>query len=312
MTQAGAQPRMISEQPPTLPKTLGKTKVSTIVQKEILIEGKGFVDTYDWVINPYQGCSFGCQYCYASNFTQTTAEQVSWGQWVKVKQNAAENLRKRRKGALNRQTVYMATATDPYQPIERTAEVTKQILEDLAERQPGVKLVIQTRGPLVLRDVDLFRKIQDDGGRVQVNMTVTTDDDEIRKIYEPGCPSNQARLKAITEIQAAGVQGCITITPALPMKNPQEFGQSLLATEVKRFIIQGLHTADTSRGRNVAITDRRAMESAIKHYGAKSGQEAAKLYQEEYARNAKVIREVLTTEPGITLGVGKQGFKPPF
>ncbi len=106
----------------------------------------------------------------------------------------------------------MSSVTDPYQPLERKLELTRRILRVLAGRHRP-KLVIQTRSPIAARDTDLFRKIEQGGGRVQVNMTVTTDDEDVRKTFEPGCPSNPARLKAIREIREAGIQACITMPP---------------------------------------------------------------------------------------------------
>ena len=82
----------------------------------------------------------------------------------------------------------MSSVTDPYQPIERQLELTRRLLAIMAERHRP-RLVVQTHSPLVARDCDLFRRIEDKGGRVQVNMTVTTDDENIHHVFEPFYPS---------------------------------------------------------------------------------------------------------------------------
>jgi len=292
--------------------TLPKVKISRIKQREIVMPGKGFVDTYHAVINPYQGCSFGCSYCYASNFVQTPQEKREWGQWVKVKANAQAMMNAKRPGSLNGKTVDMATTTDPYQPVERTEEITKLVLEDLVRNHPRVKLVVQTRAPLATRDIPLFREIAAQGGRVQVNVTITTDDDRIRKIYEPGCPSIPARLKAAKTLHDGGVAVCITVTPALPIADAARFAETLPETGAKSFIIQPFKSPDLRKGANIAITDRRAVESAMSWYQTDSGQEAMRRYNSEYRRNEEVLRRKLAAEAGLELGFGKAGFKPPF
>ena len=88
-------------------------------------------------------------------------------------------------------------------------------------------------------------------GRVQVNMTVTTDDDRVRRNYEPGCPSIAARLKAVQEIAERGVQTCITMTPMLPLRDPESFAAALLETGTRRFILQPFHLEDRGRERFV-------------------------------------------------------------
>ena len=292
--------------------TLPKLQISRIKQREIVMPGKGFVDTYHAVINPYQGCSFGCSYCYASNFVQTPQEKRDWGKWVKVKANAQAMMNAKRPGSLNGKTVYMATTTDPYQPVERTEEITKLVLEDLVRNHPRVKLVVQTRAPLAIRDIPLFREIAARGSRVQVNVTITTDDDRIRKIYEPGCPSIPARLKAAKTLHDSGVAVCITITPALPIADAARFAETLPETGAKSFIIQPFKSPDLRKGANIAITDRRAVESAMSWYQTDNGQEAMRRYNAEYRRNEGVLRRKLATEAGPELGFGKAGFKPPF
>ena len=159
----------------------------------------------------------------------------------RLSETSLELLGRMQDGALDGKRIYMSSVTDPYQPVERRVKLTRGLLEIMAERH-APKLLVQTRSPDVVRDIDLFHKIERRGGKVQVNMTVTTDDDELRRAFEPGCPSNAARLKGIAEAQAAGIQSCGTMTPLLLARDADAFADALLATGVRRFITQPFHT----------------------------------------------------------------------
>ncbi|MCY4618545.1 MAG: radical SAM protein, partial [Chloroflexi bacterium] len=91
--------------------------VETYDAQQILTRGAGYLSDYDYSLNPYVGCAFGCSYCYAAFFAPFD-KQESWGDWVRVKQNAAAKLTRMRR-SLEGKTIYMSSATDPYQPIER-------------------------------------------------------------------------------------------------------------------------------------------------------------------------------------------------
>lgn len=145
-------------------------------------------------------------------------------------------------------TIYLGSVTDPYQPIEKELSLTRSLLKELADfHQP--RLVIQTRSPLLTRDIDLFKRFE----HIQINMTVTTDNEEIRKVFEPYCPSNLMRLKAIKKVQEEGVQSCITMTPLLPVMQPEDFAIKLKETAVQKFIVQPFHG---EKGKFVAGTRR--------------------------------------------------------
>ena len=105
-----------------------------------------------------------------------------------AKENATELLKKRRPGYLDGKRIYLSSVTDPYQPLEKELKLTRRLLEIMLNNHTP-KLVVQTRSPTVVNDIDLYRKIEKRGGRVQVNMTITTDDESIRKAFEPYCPS---------------------------------------------------------------------------------------------------------------------------
>lgn len=264
---------------------LGHATISYRRATSILTRATGFMGDYDFTLNPYSGCGFGCVYCYAASFSRDEEKRDSWGRWVEVKENAVAVLRRMRT-PLAGKSIYMSSATDPYQPIERHLGLVRELLEELAPAQP--RLVVQTRSPLVSRDIDLFQRFD----HVRVNMTVTTDSERVRKTFEPWCPGNRVRLDAIAEIAAAGLDAGITMTPLLPIENGVEFAKELLATGVRRFVVQPFHA---ERGSYVA--------------GTRSG--AIELVQElgwtpqRYRETVGMLRERLPS-----LLEGREGFAP--
>ncbi len=285
------------------PDHIGIAAVAYAPAREVLTKATGFMDAYDFTLNPYSGCSFGCTYCYAAFFSRDVDRRDTWGKWVNVKENAVELLRKRRSGSLDGKRIYMSSVTDPYQPVERRLELTRGILQAMAERRDRPKLVVQTRSPDVVRDCGLFRRIEDNGGRVQVNMTVTTDDEDIRRTFEPHCPSNPRRLDAIGDVQSAGVETCITMTPLLLVASPYAFADRLLNTRVQKFIAQPFHF---KRGKFLAGTRDGAFDLMAEKLGCHRAS-----FQDEYMEHYRMVFGVLRdTLP--ELGEGKSGFEPPF
>ena len=287
------------------PDQIGETRVFYAPAREILTKATGFMDSYDFTLNPYSGCSFGCTYCYAAFFSRDVEKRDSWGHWVTVKENAVELLERRlakRPGSLDGKLIYMSSVTDPYQPVERELKLTRRLLEVMANGHKP-KLVVQTRSPDVARDCDLFQRIEENGGRVQVNMTATTDDEDIRRTFEPFCPSNPVRLNAIGEVKAAGIDACITMTPLLLVSSPYAFADSLCDTGVEKFIAQPFHF---QRGKFLAGTRDRAFDLMAQKLDCDRDS-----FKDEYMEHYKMVFEVLQDQLP-ELGEGKDGFKPPF
>ena len=285
------------------PDSVGEVRISYVATREILTKATGFMDAYDYTLNPYSGCSFGCTYCYAAFFSRDIEKRDSWGKWVIVKENAVELLRNRKPGTLDGKRIYLSSVTDPYQPVERQLKITHGILQAMADRGDKPNLVVQTRSPDVADDWELFRQIEDNGGRVQVNMTVTTDDEDIRRTFEPYCPANPNRLEAIAEVQSKGVETCITMTPLLLVSSPYAFADSLVATGVQKFIAQPFHF---QRGKFLAGTRDKAFDLMAEKLGCDR-----KSFRGEYMEHYRMVFGVLQdTLP--QLGEGKSGFEPPF
>ena len=284
------------------PCLIGETEICYAPAREILTRATGFMDAYHFTLNPYSGCSFGCTYCYAAFFSRDVERRDSWGYWVDVKENAVELMAKRKAGSLDGKLIYMSSVTDPYQPVDRELKLTRGILEIMAERHKP-RLVVQTRSPTVVRDCDLFRQIESNGGRVQVNMTVTTDDEDIRRTFEPFCPSNMVRLQAIGEVQKEGIDACITMTPLLMVSSPYAFADALVETGVQKFIAQPFHF---QRGKFLAGTREKAFDLMAEKLGCDR-----ETFKEEYLEHYRMVFGVLR-DMLPELGEGKDGFAPPF
>ena len=116
---------------------------------------------FRWSINPYRGCEFGCRYCYA-RYTHEFMEMrdpADFEHKIYIKQQAAWLLRQELRSLKSGEQIALGTATDPYQPIEKRALVTRSILEVMAD-QHGLRLGIVTKSTLIERDIDLLRQMQ--------------------------------------------------------------------------------------------------------------------------------------------------------
>ncbi|MEZ0325613.1 MAG: radical SAM protein [Fimbriimonas sp.] len=199
-----------------LPEFIGRARVLASDSKNLLTPGKGRTSDFDYTLNPYRGCSFDCSYCFAAAFVPDELQKSEWGLWVEAKVKALDSLASKE---LRNKRIFMSSATDPYQPLEGKVKLTRSIVEELLRQQ--VRLMVQTRSPIVERDIDLLQGFDD----VQVNLSITTDDEEVRKRFEPSCASIDRRLLTISRLSAAGLKTCICVGPMLPMRDPEEFAR---------------------------------------------------------------------------------------
>lgn len=179
--------------------------VKEIRSKTILSASK----IYDYVINPYVGCQHACHYCYARFIKKFSGHKEPWGEFVDIKINAADLLKaeiKKKKCG----NVWISGLCDPYQPLESKYKLTRNCLEILADNKWQV--IIQTRSSLVLRDLDIIKRAED----FEAGLTVTTGDDEIRRLFEPNAPSVQERLNTLDELHKSGIRTYAMIAPILP------------------------------------------------------------------------------------------------
>ncbi|MFE4570741.1 SPL family radical SAM protein [Paenibacillus chitinolyticus] len=236
-----------------------KPEYGYTMPKTLLNKGTGFLAGYTHSLNPYTGCSFGCSYCYVRKMPVSTFRGAEWGTWVDIKKEAAELFRKelRRAKSKGPVTLFMSSSTDPYQPIEYKERVTRSLLEVMTEEPPDFVL-LQTRSPLVERDMDLLLQLKN---QVRVSMTVETDLDEIRKRFSPAAPPIQARLKTLKALKAAGIPAQAAIAPLLPSS---EAFPELLKSVVNRVCVDDYFMGDGSGGRRTRSLN---MVTAYKELG---------------------------------------------
>ena len=221
---------------PARPATQGNADVIYADASAILARPTGRLADLDFVINPYQGCTFACTYCYAAFFVAEEEQRERWGRWVRVKTNAIAKLRNSRQN-LHGKTVLMSSATDPYQPIEAKLELTRSLLPILAER--GAHLAVLSRSPLVTRDIDLFKQFD----HINITISITTDSDDVRKRFEPQCASIDRRFEALQQLTEAGFRTRINVAPLLPLNNARTFAERIIETGVSRVHINTFHEA---------------------------------------------------------------------
>ena len=176
-----------------------------------------------YCINPYVGCAHACRYCYATFMKRFTGHLEPWGSFVDVKINAPEVLRRELKRA-EKGGIILSSVTDPYQPLEAKYQITRKCLEVLTLFQFPVDIL--TKSPLVLRDIDIISRLKD----AEVGITITTDDERIRKIFEPKAPTVHVRIEALKKLHETGIKTYAFIGPVLPM-NPEN-----LSRQVKPYV----------------------------------------------------------------------------
>lgn len=163
----------------------------------------------DYTVNPYVGCKHGCTYCYARFMKRFTGHSETWGEFIDVKINGPNLLESEiKRKQIGR--VWISGICDPYQPIERKYELTRKYLKILLKHNWPV--TIQTKSPLVLRDIDLLRKFE----KVEAGFTITTANEEIRQIFEPKAPPIEERIKTLEKLHLAGIKTYAMIAPLLP------------------------------------------------------------------------------------------------
>jgi len=187
---------------------------------------------YDYCLNPYTGCAHACTYCYATFMKRFTGHPEPWGSFVDVKINAADALQRQAR-RIRSGSLVVGSVTDPYQPVERKYGVTRQCLTILA--RTGLTVHILTRSDLILRDIDILKHIP----AVEAGLSITTDNDDIRKIFEPNAPPIEARVGALRALHHAGIRTYVFAGPLLPL-DPVRFA-SMISGHADEVLIDKLN-----------------------------------------------------------------------
>lgn len=172
--------------------------------------------SFNWSLNPYQGCVHGCHYCYARRYHGFHELDASrdFPRIIFVKTNLHTVLRQElRRPSWKNETVAVGTATDPYQPIEGRYRITRRCLEAFVDHRNPISLV--TKGTLIVRDLDLLAELAQGPGCTVV-FSITTMDRQLWRQLEPGTPPPEKRLWAMQALVQAGVRAGVLLAPVLP------------------------------------------------------------------------------------------------
>lgn len=172
-------------------------KINELQAKSVLTKS-GLPGT-DWVINPYNGCLFGCMYCYAAQIARWKHPTEQWGSYLDVKLNAPALLREeltkleKRLKTKDFGSVFFSSVTDPYLGLEAKYRLTRDCLQVLADFGYQGLVSVQTKSPLVTRDIDVLVRLKN----ASVGFTITSLDDKISAFLEVMAPPISYRLKAL-------------------------------------------------------------------------------------------------------------------
>jgi len=191
-------------------------KINEITAKSVFT--KSGLPASDWVINPYNGCLFGCMYCYAAQIARWKHPTEQWGSYLDVKLNAPEVLAReltaleKRRNTKDFGSVFFSSVTDPYVGLEAKYRLTRKCLQVLADFGYQGLVSVQTKSPLVVDDAEVLKKL----ARVAVGFTITSLDDKISAFLEVYAPPISARLKALKTLHDLGIPTYAFVGPMLP------------------------------------------------------------------------------------------------
>jgi DNA repair photolyase len=231
-----------------------KNVLYTIARKGKVITESGF-SGYDFALNPYVGCEFGCRYCYVRFFVKDA--EKPWGEFVRRREHLVDRLPKELKEVAGKRLV-LGTMTDPYQPEERRSRLTRAALGAILAGPLPAKVGIFTRSPIVLDDAGLIARLP----RARVHYSVTPFDREIMTKIEGIPVTTEARWKAVLRLREAGVRVHVNVAPAIPVVSDamtREFCEKLASSGVSEFFVDPMQAYSDSF---------RALEESMKGHPA--------------------------------------------
>jgi len=215
--------------------------------RSILSPTSGFIAEAGFThsLTPARNCTFGCTYCYVPTLRfqggLRPEDWQRWGQFTTVKSNAAELLLR---GWRPGQRTYCSPLVDPYQPAEAEAAIMPGILDAVLAAPPRV-FAIQTRGPLILRDLDRLRALAA-VTKLRVSFSVTTNREDVRRLYEPHCAPIPERFATIRALRRAGIETYATLAPLLPC-DPETLASAAIEASGRDLIGDPLHVRAVKR-----------------------------------------------------------------
>ncbi|MFX1518342.1 MAG: radical SAM protein [Promethearchaeota archaeon] len=193
--------------------------IQEITAKSALVRSR--IYDVDYVINPYIGCMHGCKYCYARFMKRYTQHKEPWGEFVDIKTNIANLLSEELARKKGKGLILLSSVTDPYQPVEEKYELTRKCLQRLLRYDRTISIL--TKSTLVTRDIDLLSQFSE----CEVGFTITTYDDTIRTIFEPGASPIDQRITALRRLHDQGIATYVFLGPIIPVLTEQTLGQLL-------------------------------------------------------------------------------------
>jgi len=273
--------------------------IRRVEARSILSPVSGFLERAGFThsLTPARNCTYGCLYCYVPTMRVQGGLQPEdwrrWGQFTTFKSNAAGLAAKTLRPG---QRIYCSPLTDPYQPAEREECLMPAILEAVLRRPPEC-FVLQTRGPLILRDLGLLERLAS-ATRLRVSFSITTDCQEIAERFEPHCETISERLRAVRALRDAGIVVHATLAPLLPC-DPERLATLALESTSCAVIADPLHVrAVKPRG---AVT----REQAVVLCNRLGRQEAL---APEFQREVVDRIRATVVAAGREFGVGESGF----
>jgi DNA repair photolyase len=286
-------------------------------------------------INPYRGCEFGCRYCYArytheflapkpdaeqdgeAGGTGNLRDPEAFERIIFLKQNAAWLLEQDLKRIDPEQQIALGTATDPYQPIERRARITRSLLEVFARKQ-GYRLGIVTKSNLIERDVDLLVEIGR-RNKLSVHITITTPNAALARKMEPRAPRPDLRFRAVQRLREAGIKTGILCCPVLPGITDSEkaldgMARRAAAVSASFFAANPLFLKPCSRPTYMSFLHEH-FPALVKDYEARFGKAdfASQTYSRQLAKTVRLVckRHGLNQRSADTLQVQNDSAQEP-
>ncbi len=184
---------------------------------------------FDRSVNPYRGCEHGCAYCYArpSHANMGLSPGLDFESRLFAKTNVAQVLEKQmRKSGYQCRAIMLGANTDPYQPIEKSYQLSRRILQVLSDHHHPVAIV--TKSTMVLRDMDILAPMAEKG-LASVAISVTTLDRQLSRTLEPRAPAPEKRLQTIEQLSRSGIPATVFASPMIPFLNDAELESILEA-----------------------------------------------------------------------------------
>ena len=267
--------------------------------RSILTPVSGFLATAGFThsLTPARNCTFGCIYCYVPTMRVQGGLQkddwLHWGESTTFKTNAAELLAR---SLRPEQVIYCSPLTDPWQPAEAAQYLMPGVLEAVIASPPKV-FVIQTRGPLILRDLKLLTALKERTS-LRVSFSVTTDRDDVRRIFEPHCAPIAERWRTLQLLSDAGIETSVALAPILPC-DPEALVEQAIACSRGPVVADPFHVRSVKRS---GATTRAAAITICERHGWSNWLDPA--FQNETLARMKTRAQA----SGRVFGHGTSGF----